>query len=242
METALHYLSSPDQCGYLPDRNWRFEYIYVLSMSSEEYSQRLETGWRRFGRTLFRPRCQGCAACQSLRIPVQEFRPDRSQRRNAALNRDALDLRIAEPVLTKEKLALFDRFHAFQSEHRDWPEHDTDDASGYFEHFLENPILTEEWSYYLGQALVGVGFVDVLPRALSAIYFYHDPDMRRHGLGIWNILRLIEECRRRRLLYLYLGYFVPGCPSMHYKSHFYPHERRLGDGAWKRIENSSHRP
>ena len=42
--------------------------------------------------------------------------------------------------------------------------------------------------------------------------------------GVFNVLWLLEECRRRALPWLYLGYQVAGAPSMEYKSSFRPHE------------------
>ncbi len=233
MESALHYVSSPDRCGYLPDRDWRFENVYVLEMTPAEYGSYLEKGWRRFGRTLFRPRCENCTACQSLRVPVAQFQPNRSQKRNAALNASDIVLKIATPRLTTRKLALFDRYHAHQSAHKGWPEHAGKEADEYRAHFLDNPIPTEEWRYFLGQSLVGVGYVDVMPDALSAIYFFYEPEERARGLGIWNVLCLIEQARLRGLPYLYLGYFVPGCTTMQYKSGFLPNERRQPNGVWR---------
>jgi leucyl-tRNA---protein transferase len=235
MESALHYVSSPERCGYLPDRDWRFENIYVLEMTPAEYGSHLERGWRRFGRTLFRPRCATCTACQSLRIPVAQFRPNRSQKRNAALNENEISLRVAAPRLTQTKLDLFDRYHLYQSAHKGWPEHAGKEQDEYRAHFLDNPIPTEEWRYTLGQQLVGVGYVDVMPNALSGIYFFYEPEERGRGLGIWNVLCLIEQARVRGLAYVYLGYFVPGCATMKYKGTFYPHERRQADGVWNRF-------
>lgn len=233
MESALHYVSSPDRCGYLPDRNWRFENIYVLEMTAQEYGSYLENGWRRFGRTLFRPRCGNCTACQSLRIPVAHFQPNRSQKRNQALNAGEISLHVSHPRLTERKLGLFDHYHAFQSVNKGWSEHSGKDPDEYRAHFLDNPIPTEEWRYSLGQRLIGVGYVDVVPNALSGIYFFYEPEERKRGLGIWNVLCLIEQARLRGLSHVYLGYFVPGCGTMQYKSSFYPHERRQADGVWK---------
>jgi leucyl-tRNA---protein transferase len=238
MESALHYISNPDQCGYLSDRQWRFENVYVLEMSPAEYNDYLDLGWRRFGRTLFRPRCQSCSACQSVRISAADFSPNRSQKRNASVNREDVRLDIGRPDLTAAKLALYDGWHDFQSIHKGWDEHPGGDADDYHAHFLDNPIPTEEWRYYLGRTLIGVGYVDVVPRGLSGIYFYYEPAMRRRGLGIWNVLSLIDQARRRNLAHIYLGYFVVGCATMLYKSQFYPQERRQPDGRWKRYENA----
>ena len=236
MESALHYISSPDRCGYLHDRDWRFENIYVLEMTPKEYAGFLEQGWRRFGRTLFRPRCENCTACQSLRIPVEKFTPNRSQKRNAASNAPEVTLKVSTTArLTRRKLDLYDRYHAFQSDNKGWPEHAGRAPDEYRAHFLDNPIPTEEWRYSLGDQLLGVGYVDVMPNSLSGIYFFYEPEERNRGLGIWNVLCLIEQARLRGLPYVYLGYFVPGCGTMLYKSSFYPHERRQADGVWKPV-------
>src|SRR5262249_2736586 len=109
----LHQLTTPPStCEYLPDEQWSLHYVFVRRASALEYQVRLEAGWRRFGRALFHPVCTDCRACQSLRIPVRSFRPDRSQRRARAGNTD-LTLVIGEPAVTDEKLRLYDRYHAF---------------------------------------------------------------------------------------------------------------------------------
>src|SRR5207248_4498768 len=124
-------------------------------------------------------------------------------------------------------------------------------AASYIDSFVHNPFPTEEWCYYLGDRLVGVGYVDHLadtpgagcraPKAqpstlpeggLSAIYFFYDPDERHRSLGTWNVLRLIEHARQRRIPYVYLGYYVAGCPSMIYKSRFGPNQVLGKDGQW----------
>jgi len=80
--------------------------------------------------------------------------------------------------------------------------------------------------------LVGLGLVDSLTVGLSAIYFVHDPDHHRHGLGTWNVLCLIDEARRRGLPHVYLGYWVADCQSLAYKASFRPCEILGPDGAW----------
>jgi arginine-tRNA-protein transferase len=74
--------------------------------------------------------------------------------------------------------------------------------------------------------------VDAVPKGLSAIYFFYDPEERRRALGTYNVLRLIEECRARGLPHLYLGYFVEGCASLAYKARFAPNEIRTPEGKW----------
>jgi len=155
--------------------------------------------------------------CRSIRVLVEQFAPDRSQRRNHKANQQEIRLEIGEPDVSDEKLGLYDRYHAFQVDNVGWNEHAPKDASDYFESFVDNPFPTEEWRYYLGANLIGLGYVDVVASGLSAIYFFHEPAYRDRGLGTWNVLCTIAEAARRRLPYAYLGYLVEGCRSSVYK-------------------------
>jgi arginine-tRNA-protein transferase len=184
---------------------------------------------------LFHPRCPSCTACQSLRVLVERFRPDRSQQRALKANRNEVELVIAPPSVSRCKLDLYDRYHAFQSLNKGWTEHAAKDAESFCGSFVDNPIPTEEWCYYLDGQLIGVGYVDVLPASMSAIYFFYDPELRERSLGTWNVLRLLAEARARRLPHLYLGYHVAGCASLAYKARFRPNEVLGADGHWRRF-------
>src|SRR5262249_2048040 len=153
----------------LPEQTWRLEYEHVSALAPAEYMERMLQGWRRFGEMMFRPRCPECSACRPLRVVAGEFRPDRSQRRNRSANEKIVTLRIGKPAVTRAKLELFDRYHAFQTESKGWPLHEPKDADDYARSFVDNPFPTQEWCYFIGDRLVGVGYVDDLPGGLSAI-------------------------------------------------------------------------
>jgi arginyl-tRNA--protein-N-Asp/Glu arginylyltransferase len=233
METLYQFVAPASPCSYLPEQRWSLEYQRILSLSADEYMEHLLQGWRRFGTMLFKPRCPGCSACQSLRVEVESFRPRRSQRRAWKANVGDMSLQIREPSVSAAKLNLYDRFHEFQTLKKGWPEYPAKDAASYRESFVYNPFFTEEWCYFLGGKLVGVGYVDCLPAGLSAIYFFYDPRMRERSLGTYNVLKTIEEARRRGLPHVYLGYYVPGCPSLEYKAQFRPNEVLVGEDAWR---------
>jgi arginine-tRNA-protein transferase len=237
MESLFRYVAYPTPCGYLPDRLWSLEYEHVRAMTPAEYLQRMLEGWRRFGTMLFRPACRSCTACRSLRVHAGRFAPDRSQRRTRKANEGVVRLRVGKPSVTRAKLALYDAYHAHQADAKGWPQHPAKDAASYADSFVRHPFPVEEWCYYLGGKLVGVGYVDCLPEGpdggLSAIYFFYDPAEKQRSPGTWNILRLIEEAARRGLPYVYLGYYVEGCPSMSYKLRFVPNQLRGEDGVWR---------
>ena len=232
MESLFRYVSPPSACGYLPEERWSLEYEMVASITPWEYERKLEAGWRRFGAMLFQPRCPSCRACQSLRVKVGAFQPNRSQRRARRLNENDVTLRVGPPRVSRAKLDLYDRFHASQADRKGWPLHPAKDPGSYRESFVNNPAFTEEWCYYLGDKLIGVGYTDVLPASLSAIYFFYDPDCRERSLGTWNVLCLLERCAIEGAAYLYLGYYVEGCGSLEYKANFRPNEVREPGGQW----------
>ena len=231
MISLLTFTTPPHTCAYLPDRAATLEYEVVAAADAADYAARMAAGWRRFGHQFFRPVCAECTACRSLRIPVAAFKPDRSQRRAAAANADTR-LVIDAPKVTPAKLALYDKFHAFQAESKGWPEHGPKDALEYAESFTVNPFPTEEWRYYRGRRLTGVGYVDHLPGTLSAIYFYYDPDERDRSPGTFNVLSILARAAELRYEHVYMGYYVEGCRSLEYKARFRPNEVLAGNGAW----------
>jgi arginine-tRNA-protein transferase len=221
------FLSPPDQCSYLPDQVAQLQYELALDLTAAEYMTRLKAGWRRFGPVMFRHQCPACQKCESLRVPVDSFEPSTSQRRVWKRNVEQIELRIAAPVSSQERLDLFRRFHDFGHRTKGWPA----DPGHDLRFFTNNPFPTEEWSYFVGDRLVGVGYMDVLPEGLSAIYFFHDPEEGRRSLGTFNVLNAIDQARRRRLPHVYLGYYVEGCRSLEYKARFAPHQK-LDAGVW----------
>ncbi|WP_020468466.1 arginyltransferase [Zavarzinella formosa] len=231
MISLASFTTPTHRCVYLPSEQATMRYEMVVQCTREELQSRLDAGWRRFGHAFFRPVCETCRGCQSLRVPISTFRSNRSQRRAVRDNQD-LELRIGPAQATREKLRLYDRFHEHQVEAKGWPEHDPKDVKSYRETFVEGPLPTEEWCYYLDGILIAVGYVDVVPRGLSAIYFYYDPDHRDRSLGTFNVMRILEEVARRNMPFGYLGYFVEGCPSVSYKKNFGPNEVIGPDGKW----------
>jgi arginine-tRNA-protein transferase len=231
MRSLYTFTTPASSCAYLPDQSSRLEYEIVGEITEVEYERRLEQGWRRFGFALFHPKCLRCQACQSLRVPVKTFHPNRSQRRAWAANED-LTVAICTPEVTDEKLELHYRFHAFQVQNRGWPEHGPIGEASYGESFVDNPFPTQEWCYFKDGKLLGVGYVDRLSIAMSAIYFFYDPAERHRSLGTYNVLRVLAEAQSAGIHYLYLGYFVEGCQSLEYKSNFRPNEVMGMPGDW----------
>lgn len=200
---------------------------------ADEYMALLKAGWRRFGHTVFRQTCSGPGACRSLRVEVARFRPDRSQRRACKANAGFVSVSIGKPTVTAEKIALFDRFHAERAQTKGWAVEEPGDMAEYTRMFVINPFPTQEWCYFVGDALVGVGYVDELSGGLSAIYFARDPNYDDRSLGTWNVHCLVDRAKTLGLPHVYLGYHAEGSASLHYKGRFRPNQSLDLDGEWR---------
>lgn len=230
-EWLLH--DAPGPCVYLPGRVARLPLrLPARQLSRAEFGRRLEEGDRRQGLLLYRPACQDCQACEPIRIPVAAFAPNRTQRRILRRGDAELDIEIGRPELTLEKVALYNRH---KIERGLVVGEDLVDATGYEQFLVETCAETLEIRYRRGSALVGVAISDRAAGALSAVYFYFDPDHADLSPGTYSILKQIELCRAWGLEHLYLGLYVADCHSLAYKAGYRPHERLL-EGAWRRFE------
>jgi leucyl-tRNA---protein transferase len=217
-----HFVSEEQACEYLPRQRAVMEYRVLLGLEPEGLDRLLERGWRRFGPAVFRPACQGCGECISLRICADRFRISRSQRR--ARNRCAtLQVEVGPPQVDDERLELYARWHAGREQARGWGSAPLD-TEDYARSFGAVDGCAREVLYRDAGKLVGVGICDETARAWSAVYFFHDPEYARLSLGVNHVLTLIERARQDGKPYVYLGYRVWGCPSMRYKAGFLPHE------------------
>ena len=132
--------------------------------------------------------------------------------------------------MSPDRLDLWARFHRHGHETKGWRPEAAGTEPGIL---LQNPFPTEEWTYYLGDRLIAVSYVDALPAGLSAIYCYYDPNEKARSLGTLNILTMIAVAAQRQLPYVYLGYYVGGCRSLEYKATFRPNEVLRADGGWR---------
>jgi arginine-tRNA-protein transferase len=215
----------PHECIYLPDREASLDIQIMVDVSPEELGELLEHGWRRFGPVYFRPACAACEECVTLRIPTATFRPSKSQRR-ARKNAARLTRAAGKPVVDQERLDLYARWHAQRERARGWEPSPLDDERYSFDFAFEHPAVREVTfrdPEHEGR-LVGLGIVDEVPDALSAVYFFWNPEHAPPSLGTAHIVTLVDDARERGLAYVYLGYRVAGCASLAYKGRFGPHE------------------
>lgn len=218
---------APRPCSYLPAQSASLDVQFMVDVTPEELGDLLARGWRRFGPSYFRPACPACSACVPTRIPTNSFVPSRSQRRarNQASNLRRI---VGSPVVDRERLDLYARWHGNRERHRAWDAAPLE-AEGYAMEFaFPHPSVREVAFRRADDRLVGLGIVDEVPDALSAVYFFWDPEHAPPSLGTAHVVSLIESAAASGLRYVYLGYLVADCPSLAYKARYQPSEALTG--------------
>jgi arginine-tRNA-protein transferase len=223
-------LSPPSPCPYLPGRRATHASLLPAPLLPGVYHSLMDLNFRRAGRVFYRPSCGECRECRMTRVSVAHFEPSRAQRRCSRRNAD-LDVRVGRPEPDTSKLALYRRYLA--ARHDGQMQGSPDEFHGFL---YESPLDTLEIVYRHQGRVVAVGIADAEPQALSAVYCYFDPDLAPRSLGVFNVLRLLEEARRRGCSWLYLGFYVASCAAMSYKEDYRPCELLLADGSWERRE------
>lgn len=222
-ERTISWQTPPDECSYLPKETASLAYRLTTRTTSEEYEALLERGWRRHGALFFRPACPACTQCRSLRVPVAEFCPSKSQRRCWRRNSD-VRFEVARPAVSHAHLDLINRYHVDMHRRRRWPLRWWDESE-YVSAFLTGEFeFAYEVRYYRDSRLIGVGLIDITPRCSSSAYFYHAPEWRPDAPGVYSMLVEIHLAREAGRDYHYLGYWIEACGSMAYKSQYRPHE------------------
>jgi leucyl-tRNA---protein transferase len=236
-DTPQFYLTAPSPCPYLGGREERKVFTHLVGERAGELNNILtHGGFRRSQSIAYRPACEGCRSCVSVRALTAEFRPTRSMRRIAKRNTDlATEMRPAAP--TSEQYAIFRAY--LDSRHRDGGMADMtvlDYAMMVEDSHVDTRIVEyRRPASSAGNELVAVALTDVLVDGLSMVYSFFEPDAAARSLGTFMVLDHIERARRMGLAYVYLGYWVRGSGKMDYKSRFLPQERLTPDG-WARIE------
>ena len=242
-DTPQFYLTAPSPCPYLSGREERKVFTHLVGERAPELNDLLtHGGFRRSQSIAYRPACETCRACVSVRVVVEDFRPTRSMRRVLDRNSDLVaEMRV--PVPTSEQYSVFRGY--LDSRHRDGGMADMtvlDYAMMVEDSHVETRIVEFRRrgpdSRITGRGngpLLGVALTDVLSDGLSMVYSFFDPDAGDRSLGTFIILDHIARARRLGLPYVYLGYWVKGSKKMDYKGRFLPQERLSGNG-WTRVE------
>jgi arginine-tRNA-protein transferase len=231
------FLTPGGPCPYLPGRTERKVFARLNGALAQPLNEALtHSGFRRSQSIAYRPACEGCSACVSVRIIAEEMDYSRGQKRIVRRNTDLVRSEVPAEA-TREQFALLRTY--LDSRHAGGGMSDM----GLFDYVAmveETPVNTHIVEYRRrGEgdepgALVACALSDVLRDGLSMVYSFFHPGEDARSLGTYMILDHVRAARMRNLQHVYLGYWVQGSDKMDYKARFRPMEA-LGREGWERL-------
>ena len=240
------YLTAPAACPYLPQEMERKVFTHLVGERAPELNDLLtQGGFRRSQNIAYRPACETCRACISVRILVNEFEPRRTMRRVLADNADLISHEYpAEP--SSEQYSLFRQYLDARHQKGGMSDMSVLDYAMMVEDTHVNTKiieyrLREEGSGLLERPqgeLLAVALTDRMGDGLSMVYSFYNPEQARRSLGTFMILDHIRRARLLGLPHVYLGYWVKGSRKMDYKTKFLPQEHLMPRG-WERYDGET---
>ena len=243
-DTPQFYLTAPSPCPYLPGRHERKVFTHLVGDKAGDLNDLLtHGGFRRSQSIAYRPACDQCRACVSVRVVANEFRPSRNFRKIMARNADIVgEQRSAVP--TSEQYSVFRAYLDQRHRHGGMADMTVLDYAMMVEDsHVETRIIeyrrrdVDTGITGRGEDLIAVALTDVLSDGLSMVYSFFEPSEQGRSLGTFMILDHITRARRLGLPYVYLGYWIEGSKKMDYKGRFLP-QQRLAPSGWLRIDAS----
>ena len=236
------FLTAPSPCPYVEGQFERKVFTHLVGDKAPELNDLLtQGGFRRSQNIAYRPACENCRACISVRIIADEFEPSENMRRVTKRNSDLVGVQHdAEP--STEQYQLFRTY--LDARHRKGGMSDMtvlDYAMMVEDTHVDTKVIEYRRrgpdTFITGRGegeLIAVSLADRMGDGLSMVYSYYKPEMEDRSLGTFMILDHIQRAKALGLRHVYLGYWVNGSRKMNYKVRFQPQEH-LGPKGWERF-------
>ncbi|ESX47630.1 arginyltransferase [Mesorhizobium sp. C416B] len=245
-QSPQFFLTAPSPCPYLEGQFERKVFTHLVGDKAPEMNDLLtQGGFRRSQNIAYRPACETCRACVSVRILTQEFTASRNMKRVIQRNSDLIGaMHDAQP--STEQYSLFRGY--LDARHRRGGMSDMtvlDYAMMVEDTHVDTKVIEyrrrgpDTFITGKGQGeLIAVALTDKMADGLSMVYSYFNPEFEDRSLGTFMILDHIARARAMGLPHVYLGYWVNGSRKMNYKMRFMPQEH-LGPKGWERYDHEA---
>ncbi|MBX3597195.1 MAG: arginyltransferase [Rhizobiaceae bacterium] len=240
-QSPQFFLTAPSPCPYVEGQFERKVFTHLVGDKATELNDLLtQGGFRRSQNIAYRPACESCRACISVRILTSEFEPTKNMRRVLRRNANLIgSMHDAEP--STEQYSLFRQY--LDARHKRGGMSDMtvlDYAMMVEDTHVDTKVIEYRRrgpdSFITGRGegeLLAVALTDRMSDGLSMVYSFYNPELDADSLGTFMILDHISRARAAGLPYVYLGYWVNGSSKMGYKARFLPQEH-LGPRGWER--------
>lgn len=212
-------------CGNCP-YGYNFEnsiraFRYSGNIGINNMENLISSGYRRCGDLYYRNECSNCQACLPIRIPINRFSLSKSQKRVLKKNKPTVCIK-GDLNFSDEKFKIYKKYQLNRHKEENYTEMDLITIIN--DQMLTDSGATFELQFFCNDKLCGFMTVDKGTETLSAVYSVYDIDLPENSLGTFFILSLIDFARENNYEYVNLGYFIPNCRKMNYKSKFKPFE------------------
>jgi leucyl-tRNA---protein transferase len=221
-------LTQPHPCGYLDGECAQSVFVHSsYTLSTSIYARLIEQGFRRSGDEIYAPHCPYCSACIPVRLPVEKFKPSRSQKR--CINKNVKTKAIVKPaVFEQAHYELYLRYQAIRHSDGSMANASPDD---YLNFLGSSWCDTRFVEFFINNELAGVAVIDQFEQAWSAVYTFFEPKFSSYSLGVYAVLWQIEQAYLQQKEFLYLGFWIKACKKMAYKSDYRPIQSLI-DNQW----------
>ncbi len=218
-------------CSYLDKKNSQSAFIHPsITVDSEIYSLLIEQGFRRSGNEVYTPHCPSCSECIPTRLAVEQFIPNRNQKR--CIKKNQLTSVIVKPAhFERAHFELYLRYQTYKHKGGGMVHSTEDDYINFLTSSWSNTLFVE---FSVNGELAAVAVVDILDNALSAVYTFFEPELSQYSLGNYAVLWQIEHAKKMQLDYVYMGFWIKDCRKMSYKTQYQPIQGFI-DNEWKII-------
>ena len=233
LEDIQFYVTTKYSCGYIDGQDAQsIVATPYKNVNGENFNDLTSKGFRRSGQYVYKPNCKNCKACKPIRLLASDFLISRSQKR-AKKYLDKLTVRILPLVFNQEHYELYVHY---QNNRHDSANINDDDLADYNNFLIKSNVNSKIIEFRLNNELKIVTIIDEVKDGISAVYTFYDCSNKKLSFGTTSILWLLDLCKKQKLSYLYLGYWILESQKMKYKTNFKPYELMI-EGDWQEAVN-----